>query len=149
MKTIHTNAKHTEWLSAEDMHDASKRWLSELEFYKEEQLFFEDLIRSYTLQILDNNHFEESKRIIDKLIRIAKDTQILLNAVKSHESKLSIMVDAIDQIKEEIAYRKEHRNLVELIGEFQLRYQSIKTKLFSLITTVMKEGKQKRIIDKK
>ena len=149
MKTRHTNAKHTEWLSAEDMHDASKRWLSELEFYKEEQLFFEDLIRSYTLQILDNNHFEESKRIIDKLTRIVKDTQILLNAVKSHESKLSIMVDAIDQIKEEIAYRKEHRNLVELIGEFQLRYQSIKTKLFSLIKTVMKEGKQKRIIDKK
>ena len=149
MKTIHTNAKHTEWLSAEDMHDASKRWLSELEFYEEEQLFFEDLIRSYTLQILDNNYFEESKRIIDKLTRIVKDTQILLNAVKSHESKLSIMIDDIDQIKEEIAYRKEHRNLVELIGEFQLRYQSIKTTLFSLIKTVMKEGKQKLIIDKK
>ncbi|WP_299113968.1 hypothetical protein [uncultured Winogradskyella sp.] len=149
MKTIHTNAKHTEWLSADDMHDSSKKWLSELEFCKKEQLFFEDLIRSYTLQILNNNHFEESKRLIDKLTIIVKQTQTLINAVKSHEKELSIMVDGIDQIEEENAYRKEHRNLIELIGEFKKRYQNIKTKLFNLIKKVMKERKQKHLIDKK
>ena len=68
MKTTHTNAKHTEWLSADEMHFESKKWLSELEFCKEEQWFFEDLIRSYTLQILDNNHFEESKPNIHCLV---------------------------------------------------------------------------------
>ncbi|WP_296381509.1 hypothetical protein [Winogradskyella sp.] len=148
MKTIQTNARHTEWLSAEDMHDTSKKWLSELEFGKEEQLFFEDLIRSFTLQILDNNHFEESKILIVKLSKIVKQTQVLINAVISHEKKLSILVDGVDQIQEEMAYRKEHRNLIELISEFQKRYKSIKTKLFNLIKIVMKEGKQKRLLDK-
>ena len=56
------------------------------------------------------------------------------------------MVDGIDQIEEEAAYRKEHRNLIELIGEFKKRYQKIKMKLFRLIKLVMKEGKQKRLL---
>ncbi|MEO1033612.1 MAG: hypothetical protein AAFX55_19660 [Bacteroidota bacterium] len=101
MKTVYTNVKYTEWLSADDMHTESKKWLSELEFYKEEQWFFEDLIRSYTLQILDNDHFEESKVLIDKLTAIVEQTQMLINAVKSHEKELSIMVDGIDQLEEE------------------------------------------------
>ncbi|WP_411895746.1 hypothetical protein [Winogradskyella sp. A2] len=146
MKTIHTKAKHTEWLSAEDMHDASRLWLSELQFFKEEQLFLEDLIKSYTLNLIDNNHFEESKTIIDKLSVVVKNTQVLLNAVNSHEKGLAIMVDGIDQLEEEAAYRKEHRNLIELIGEFKKRYQKIKKKLFSLIKLVMKESKQKRLL---
>lgn len=146
MKTIHTKAKHTEWLSAEDMHDASKLWMSELQFFKEEQLFLEDLIKSYTLNLIDNNHFDESKAIIDKLSIEVKNTQVLLNAVNSHEKGLSIMVDGIDQLDEEAAYRKKHRNLIELIGEFKKRYQNIKKKLFNLIKTIMKEGKQKRLL---
>ncbi|MCT4628898.1 hypothetical protein [Winogradskyella sp.] len=148
MKTIHTNAKHTEWLSADEMHFESKKWLSELEFCKEEQWFFEDLIRSYTLQILDNDHFEESKRLIDQLSKIVTQTETLINAVKSHEKQLSIMVDGIDEIAKEKAYKNEHRNLTELFGEFKKRYRILKTKLFNLIKLVMKESKQNQLLDK-
>lgn len=148
MKTIHINAKHTKWLSADDMHDESKKWSSELEFWKNEQMFFEDLIRSFTLQILDNNHFEESKKVVEKLTNITKQTQTLIVAVKTHEKELSIMVDDVDQIDEETAYKKEHRNLIELISEFKNRYISIKTELFDFIKTVMKEIKNKHLIDK-
>ncbi|GAB4157501.1 MAG: hypothetical protein Tsb0033_09400 [Winogradskyella sp.] len=149
MKTIHTNAKHIEWLSADDMHFESKKWLSELEFYKEEQWFFEDLIRSYTLQIIDQNHFDESKRLIDKLTKIVEQTQTLSNAVQSHEKQLSIMVDGIDQIKEETAYKKEHRNLAELVDELGKRYRALKAKFFKFIKMIMKESKQNHLIEKK
>ncbi len=149
MKPIYTNVKYTEWLSADEMHEESKKWLSELEFYKEEQWFFEDLIRSYTLQILDNEHFEESKLLIEKLTKIVEQTQMLINTVKSHEKELSIMVDGVDQLEEEKAYRKEHRHLIMMYDEFKDRYLNLKTKFFALIKTVMKESKQKRLIDKK
>jgi polyhydroxyalkanoate synthesis regulator phasin len=149
MKTIHTHAKHTEWLSADEMHFESKKWLSELEFYKEEQWFFEDLIRTYTLQILDHNHFDESKRLIDKLTKIVEQTQTLLKAVKSHEKELSIMVDGIDQIKEEKAYKKEHRNLTELVDELRKRYRTLKAKFFKFIKMIMKESKENHLIEKK
>ncbi|MBT8245868.1 MAG: hypothetical protein HKP48_07155 [Winogradskyella sp.] len=143
MKTIHTKAKHTEWLSADDMHEDSKSWLSELTFYKEEQIFFEDLIKSYTLQLIDKKHFEESKTIVDKLSEIVKQTDVLLNTVTSHEKELSIMVDGIDELDAETLYRKEHNNLIEVIAEFKKRYQFIKVKLFDLVKLVIKENKQK------
>ncbi len=41
METQHTSSKYVEWLSAEQMHLASKEWLSELLFIKDEHLFFE------------------------------------------------------------------------------------------------------------
>ncbi len=147
MKTIHTHARHVEWLSAEEMHIESKKWLSELEFLKDEQLFFDDLIKSYTLQLIDNNHFEDSKKLVEELSHVVKRTQLLIEAVKTHENELQIMVDGINQIKEESIYKKEHRNLIEIIGEFKKTYNKLKIKLFSLIKTVMKEGKQKRLLE--
>lgn len=149
MKTVYTHAKYTEWLSAYDMHAESKKWLSELEFYKEEQWFFEDLIRSYTLQILDNDHFEKSKALIERLTAIVKQTQSLVNSVKLHEKALSIMVDGIDQLEEENAYRKEHRQLLKRFEIFKSRYLVLKSEFFSLIKTVMKASKQKRLLNKK
>jgi len=148
MKTIHTKAKHTEWLSAEDMHDASKIWLSELSFFKEEQFFLEDLIKSYTLQLIDKDRFETSKQIIDRLSLVVKQTEVLFNAVTKHEKELSIMVDGIDELEKESNYKKEHRNLIELIGEFKKRYQHVKAELFDIVKAVLKETKQHRLLDK-
>ena len=148
MKTIKSNKNYVEWLSADHIHEATKEWLSELSFLKDEHLFFENLIRSFTLQILDNNHFEESKLIIERLTEIVKQTETLIAAVQSHEKELSIMVDGIDQIEEETAYKKEHRNLIELISEFKNRYISIKSELFNLLKTVMKESKNKHLLNK-
>ena len=148
MKTIHTKAKHTEWLNAEDMHAASKIWLSELSFFKDEQLFLEDLIKSHTLQLIDKNHFDRSKDIVDRLSDVVKQTEVLFDAVSKHENELSIMVDGIDEIEKEANYKKEHRNLIELIGEFKQRYQKIKAELFDMVKEVIKESKQNRLIDK-
>ena len=52
MKNMYTKANYVEWLSAEVMHEASRKWLSELRFIKDEQLFFDDLINSYTNHLI-------------------------------------------------------------------------------------------------
>ena len=146
MKTLHPKAKYTKWLNADDMHAASKSWLSELFFYKEEQLFFEDLITSYTLQMIDESHFTESKLIVDKLTKIVTETDVLIEAVERHERELALMVDEIDQIELEKKYKEDHRNLTELTSEFKKRYHSIKSRLFDLLKTIMKQDKQKRLL---
>ena len=45
METTQTQVRYVEWLSPEEMHKASQSWLSELQFIKDEHLFFEDLIK--------------------------------------------------------------------------------------------------------
>lgn len=146
MKTIHTKAKFTKWLNADDMHDASKRWLSELYFFKDEQLFFEELITTYTLQLIDKSHYAQSKSIVDRLTKIVDETKVLTEAVEAHERSLSVMVDNVDQIDIEKKYKEEHRNLTELISEFKKRYQAIKSELFHLLKEVMKHAKQNKLL---
>ncbi len=149
MKTIQTQANYVEWLSADQMHEASKEWLSELRFIKDEHLFFEDLIKSFTLQLISPEKFSHNKEIIDAINRSQKKNNFFIEAVKVHENKLEIMVDGVNQLKEEEAYKKEHRDLIIKISEFKKNYRILKTQLFDILKTIKKEEKQRRLIDRR
>jgi hypothetical protein len=146
METNQSKAKYQEWLSPEIIHKATLNWLSEIEFIKDEQLFFDDLIKSYTLQLIDSKHFKKSKVIVDELKAFEKETENIFGVVKAHERALKILVDGIDQIKEEEAYRKEHLRLIIDVSNFQNDYRAIKKQVFKLIKGIIKDGKQKRLL---
>lgn len=146
MKKKQVKVKYQAWLSTEIMHNDSLRWLSELRFIKDEQLFFNDLIKSYTLQLIDSKHFAESKEIIPQISVFPKDTNMLINKVVEHEKGLKIMVDGLDQLEEENAYKDEHAKFIITINEFLEKYRTLKTELFLLIKGIIKEGKQKLLL---
>jgi len=149
MKTIQTHARYVEWLSAEEMHKGSKEWLSELEFVKDEHLFFEDLVKTFILQLIQPEKFANNKEIIDALNKSKKRNNLLIEAIRLHESALHIMVDGIDQLNEEEAYKKEHRGLIIKISEFLKHYRTLKMQLFDAVKKIKKEEKQKLLIDRK
>lgn len=146
MKAKHKKPKYVAWLSTETMHNASRKWLSELEFIKDEQLFFDDLIKSYTIQLIDSKHFTNSKNIITQLEKLQKETDELLETIKKHQRELTIMVDGINQIELENAYRDEHGKLIITVSNFMNNYRAIKSQLFTLVKSIIKEGKQKRLL---
>lgn len=142
MKTKEKQLKYIEWLNASDMRENTRKWLSELEFVRDEELFLDDLIKSYTLQLIDSKHFEESKKIVDRLKEFHKKTDNMMNLVKSHERKLKVMVDGIDQNKEEDNYKDEHRWLTKSVEQFLKKYWIFKSQMFHLIKNIIKEQKQ-------
>lgn len=146
MKPKESKVKYEAWLSAEDMHNNSQKWLSELEFVKDEQLFFDDLIKSYTLQLVDSRHFTESKKVIDKLSILQKETDSLISKVKNHERGLKVMVDGINEFEKEHAYKVKHGVLTNVISTHIEKYRKLKTQLFLLVTGIIKESKQKRLL---
>lgn len=146
MKSKHTNPKYIEWLSAEEMHEVSKHWFTDLKFIADEQQFFQDLIKNYTLQLIDKRVFADTKATIDALEKSIKRNTDLLEAVKTHENDLEILVDGIDQPKEEMAYKKEHRGIASLMSAFFIEYQTLKTHLFQIIKEALKKEKQKRLL---
>lgn len=148
MKTSPTNTKYVEWLSAEQMHDNSKEWLSELLFIKDEHLFFEDLIKSFTLQLIEPEKFSNNKEIIDAINRSQKHNNLLIEALKVHENELHIIIDGINQIKEERAYKSSHQGLMIKIKEFENNYRNLKTQLFDIIKSIKKEDKRNHLLDK-
>ncbi|MBR9846061.1 MAG: hypothetical protein GYB35_08130 [Algicola sp.] len=149
MKTTHTYTHYIEWLSAEQMHEASKEWLSELRFIQDEHLFFEDLITTFTSPIISSGKFSDTKEIIDAIYKSEKENNTLIKAVKTHENKLQIMVDGKNQLKEEKAYLREHKSLIITISEFLKNYKSLKSQLFNIIKAIKKEEKFKHLIDKR
>jgi len=147
MKTTQTHTKFKEWLSVEDIHNDSKEWLLELAFLKDEYLFFEELMKSYTLQLIDLQDYSKNKKIIDTISNYKKENNNLIKLVQEHVNKLEILVDGINKPKEEEAYKKGHKSLKVLVKNFLKENKVLKLKLFNIIKKIKKTEKQKRLID--
>jgi hypothetical protein len=141
--------KYIEWLDTDEMHEASKEWLSELNFIKDEHLFFEDLVTQFTSQLLAFDNFSNNKEIVDAINRSQKRNNTLIEAIKIHENELQLMVDGIDQLEEEKAYTKEHSDLIIATTDFLKEYRTLKTQLFDIIKNIKKEDKNRHLLDRK
>lgn len=142
MKTTKTHLKYVEWLSAEDMHLTSKQWLSELSFLKDEQLFFEDLIRKYIFELIAPDQFKKTTKIVEMLSSSRKKTEELIKLVEAHERGLEVMVDGVDEVVEEEVYKNEHRKLIVMFSEFLKEYKNLKQTLFTTVKKIAKSEKK-------
>ncbi len=139
--------KYIEWLSPDEMHEASLGWLSELLFCEDEQKFLNNLVQSYTLSLTDKKVFGESKKLVTELANCEERLVEIVKQVKAHERLLKIMLDDIDQIKMEKAYIETHNDLTFDINHYLEAYRDIKQRLFQLLSKVMKSQKQKRLLN--
>lgn len=149
MSDTQQNTNYVEWFSAENMHKHTQDWLSELNFVKDEHLFFEDLVKTYTNQLIATKKFSENKDIIDAINRSEKRNAMLIDAVQVHRNALEIIIDGIDQPKEEENYKNEHGNLIMMVSNYLKDYRSLKSQLFSLFEDLLKKEKQQRLLDKR
>ncbi|MDN3618295.1 MULTISPECIES: hypothetical protein [Polaribacter] len=145
MKIKHVNTSYIKWLSAEEMHNDSKEWRLELEFLNDEYLFFEDLIKWNTLQLIDFQSYDKSKEIIEKLSNSIKTNDALIQLVQKHENNLEVIEPEGDKQKE--TYKNEHKTLLILFKNHLKEHRELKLNLFDVLKKIKKEEKQKRIID--
>lgn len=149
MKTTQTTVKYIEWISPEDMHNDSKDWLSQLNFIKDEYLFFEHLITSLSNELSTLNDFLADKELIDILNKSHKKVLQLIAAVVKHEKALQIMLDEINQPKDEKNYKETHRKLAVEVHEFLGEHYNLKTQFFDILTKMKKEEKLQHSLDKR
>ncbi len=147
MKTQKPNVKYIEWRSPEELHEASLNWLSELKFIKDEQHFLDELIENYTLQLISKKIFDRSKKVVNDLANKRKNIDPLLKRIINHCNTLTILVDGEDQPAEEKQYKEDHRLLLIEVSDYLNNYKDIKRKIFELIKTIMKQSKQKRLLN--
>ncbi|NJB72158.1 hypothetical protein GGR42_002649 [Saonia flava] len=137
---------YIEWLSAEEMHSQYRNWFSELVFIKDEELFLNNLIKSFTLQILDSENYEKSKELVSSLLDMEKRIVPLFKKIQLHGNQLQIMIDDIDQLDLEKAYRDEHRSLLHDFKQYTMEYRILKKKLFKLVSGFIKDQKQRTLL---
>lgn len=147
MKIKENTHRYIEWIDPEEMHSTTVLWLSELKFMRDEQLFLNNLIKHYTLQLVDSKIFAKSKEIVVVLSKLEDEVVLLMKKVQAHENKLEVMIDDVDQFELEKAYRDTHRELTNTIDHYKEEYRAIKTRLFELVSKVIKKEKQKRLLN--
>lgn len=141
------NFRYIEWKSSEEMHFSAQQWSSSLAFVKDEHLFFEDMLREYTLPIIESNLLTEVNELIDRLTESKKEMKKLSGKVANHSNGLEILVDGIDQPEEEKKYKEEHRALLKEINNFLESFQSLKKDIFRIVSGALKKQKQNRLLE--
>ncbi len=147
MKPKKPNVKYVEWRSPEELHEASLNWISELKFIKDEQHFLDELIENNTLQLISGKTFEKSKKVVNELSQKRKVIEPMLKRIINHYNELTILLDGIDQPVEEKKYKENHSKLLVEVSEYLMDYKDIKRSIFDLIKTIMKQSKQKRLLN--
>ena len=133
---------YVEWFSADEIQETIKQWQSELNFIKDEQLFLNELVQIYTPQLIDKAVFEKSKSIIAQLKEAEKDLTPIYQKVQTNENQIGIMIDTVDQLKQEKAYLQTHKELIIAMKLYAQNYRTIKSELFKIIALVMKKNKR-------
>jgi hypothetical protein len=96
---------------------------------------------------LENQDFSKNREIINDLSKIRKKGEKLLKKLINHENELLILVDGIDQIKEEKHYRFLHSTYLLEVTNYFNDYKAIKKLIFNAIKQIMKHEKQKRLLN--
>ncbi|HKL90258.1 MAG TPA: hypothetical protein VJ880_03655 [Allomuricauda sp.] len=147
METKSKKRKFREWFSAEELHEESKKWSSELHFARDEQKFLNQMVKDYTLDIIDSDMFKTIQPVVESLNKSEKDLVDLFKKVQLHGNQLQIMVDQVNQEKMEEAYLETHSELGREVEDFFVKYRDSKTKIFDIVSNVIKRKKQKRLLN--
>ncbi|MCX2720100.1 hypothetical protein [Lentiprolixibacter aurantiacus] len=144
---METKPRYIEWISPEEMHKATLSWISELKFVRDEQLFLNGLVKSFTSELIEHNIYDKSKEIVGAILDAENEQNALLKQVEVHENQLEIMIDDVDQPKMEKAYRDSHLELMKLMGSYLEGYRALKRELFNLLSEIIKKEKQNRLLN--
>ncbi|MGB7785037.1 MAG: hypothetical protein WBL27_02950 [Salinimicrobium sp.] len=140
------NYRYIEWKSPDEMHFTSLQWKSELDFIKDEHHFFEDMLKEYTMPIIESKLFGRIKGLIERLSESKKELDALQAEVSEHMNRLQRLVENVDEPKEGRLYRQEHKKILQEINKFSKTYKTLKKEIFEAVSDALKQQKQKRLL---
>lgn len=140
--------RYIEWKTPDEMHFSSLQWKSELNFIKDEHRFFEDMLKEYTMPIIESQLFSRVKELIQQLDLSRKELHDMETRVNDHIKRIQKLLENIDEPKEGKVYREEHKNILNDVIHFSRDYKILKKDIFEAVTKALKQQKQKRLLPK-
>lgn len=147
MKKAHTHLKFIKYHNPENLHKDTLICTSQLLFVKDELGFLSELIKEYTIDLISEKIFEQSKTIASELVQLKKELKPLISKIENHKNDLQMLLDDIELPNELEEYKKLHYKLMfEAIAQ-NAKFKTLKKKIFSLIKDIMKINKSKRLLN--
>jgi hypothetical protein len=118
----------------------TRRWASDLEFFKIETAFLHRLMEEYIIGLTDPAYIEKLKQAAKKLLKLERDeyrTEVLLNDQFKHVVRMA--EDVILENSEDLTVNQVQ--LEYLITNLSFEFREVKKELFVLVENVMDENK--------
>ncbi len=139
--------------SAEELHNDSKLWISEIDFIKDEIRFLNNLLSSNYIQLLSANYIQLLDGGFNKkttaLVKGISDQKITANTlyklIRDHNNKLSILIES-KSVTSNIHYFDTHKKLSIEIDNFLKKYRKTKKQIFQILDNTMTKKGVKKLI---
>ncbi|MEN8185863.1 MAG: hypothetical protein ABFR05_01905 [Bacteroidota bacterium] len=123
----------------------SNKWVEELDFIEDEQLFLEHLLSAHFLDLSSKELYEPAKKLIQKLKDVEKMNNELSIEIQTHHKHLATLVESL-QVNARNEIRKEQKRIKKDFAAFELKFRYVKKKIFKMIKDIMKDNKQKLLL---
>jgi len=130
-----------------ELHDQSVQWINEVQFMTDEQVFLEHLLSSHFLELSSSKLYETTKRLIRKLKEVETLGNDLMDKIQLHNKHVGTIIENFNK-EYQVNVDREHQSIKKDLDSYLLKFRYIKKKIFGIIKSIMKEHKQKRLINK-
>lgn len=130
-----------------ELHDQSVQWINEIQFMTDEQVFLEHLLSSHFLELSSSKLYETTKRLIKKLKEVESLGNDLMDKIQLHNKHVGTIIENFNK-EYQVNVDREHESIKKDLDSYLLKFRYIKKKIFGIIKSIMKEHKQKRLINK-
>ncbi len=146
MKTVEITEKEEMKKELFELYDQSTNWINELEFLQDEQKFLEHLLSSHFLDLSSSRLYDRTRKLIKKLMDVENMGNKLSDTIEVHNKHLATLIESL-QYKREKEFKKEHKQIEESFTNYILNFKYVKKKIFGLIKEIMKNHKQKLLLE--
>ena len=130
-----------------ELHDQSVQWINEIQFMTDEQVFLEHLLSSHFLELSSSKLYETTKRLIRKLKEVEVLGNDLMDKIQLHNKHVGTIIENFNK-EYQVNVDREHQSIKKDLDSYLLKFRYIKKKIFGIIKSIMKEHKQKLLINK-
>jgi hypothetical protein len=137
MTLINAKTNRATEYTFELFHEVSQKWLSDLDFWKDEIAFFYKLLRIKTPRQSEVLKTEHAKAIEKHLINVSVEKiDALKKEILDHEQFLTRIMADID-IDEDL-YFSRHKAITQKFRAFEKEYRALKHDIFALAEEIRK-----------
>ncbi len=140
--------KKKDWIgrtkSKDELHNNYKLWTSEINFIKDEILFFEHLLSENYIDFLAAGLHEKIEESV-KQISVEKNVGITLQELINEQEKIFAELIKTDNVTSNKNYLESHKKLEVEVNNYINKYKDLKQHVFKVVENVMKKKDQKKL----
>ncbi len=131
--------------TVEQMYNISGHWLSDIRFFADELNFFRLLIDKNLMWLTDDNHIDDTRKMVSDLKYLDAEGKRLEGRLKVHFGHLEELVEN-PFAHDEFSCREEQRELGEMIFDYMKKFRQTKKTVFRHAEEVLETEKASHLL---